>query len=86
MSVRYILTSTEREKRRRGFDEEEKKRRDREDREKDKFDRKRAKEKGVSAPTPSTISASTGEVGLMDMQYKKRGAVKEWDLAKETPT
>ncbi|CAE6452221.1 unnamed protein product [Rhizoctonia solani] len=70
----------------RAQDKEEKKRRDREDREKDKFDRKRAKEKGFSALSSSTIPNSTGEAGLMDIKYKKRGAVKEWDLAKETPT
>ncbi|KAG8715940.1 hypothetical protein FRC11_012559 [Ceratobasidium sp. 423] len=70
----------------RAQDKEEKKRREREDREKDKFDRKRAKEKGVSKLSSSIVPESTEEVGLMDMKYKKRGAVKEWDLAKETPT
>ncbi|CAE6414387.1 unnamed protein product [Rhizoctonia solani] len=70
----------------RAQDKEEKKRREREDREKDKFDRKRAKEKGVSNTTSTTVLEPTGEIGLMDMKYKKRGAVKEWDLAKETPT
>ncbi|CAE7208270.1 unnamed protein product [Rhizoctonia solani] len=70
----------------RAQDKEEKKRREREDREKDKFDRKRAKEKGLSSLSSSVALASTEEVGLMDIKYKKRGAVKEWDLAKETPT
>ncbi|CAE6472860.1 unnamed protein product [Rhizoctonia solani] len=73
----------------RAQDKEEKKRREREDRQKDKFDRKRAKEKGLSSfsnLSSSAIPDSTDAVGLMDMKYKKRGAVKEWDLAKETPT
>ncbi|CAE6415405.1 unnamed protein product [Rhizoctonia solani] len=70
----------------RAQDKEEKKRRERDDREKDKFDRKRAKEKGVSSLGSSAIPDSTEGVGLMDIKYKKRGAMKEWDLAKETPT
>lgn len=70
----------------RAQDKEEKKRREREDKEKERFDRKRAKEKaGTSLGSLATLDEE-GEVGLMDMKYKKRGAVKEWDLAKETPT
>ncbi|KAG8721050.1 hypothetical protein FRC08_016170 [Ceratobasidium sp. 394] len=72
----------------RAMDKEEKKRRAKEDKEKSKFDKKRAKEKaGTSIPIASSASfAPISEVGLMDMTYKKRGATKEWDLAKETPT
>ncbi|KAG9087506.1 hypothetical protein FRC06_002511 [Ceratobasidium sp. 370] len=72
----------------RAMDKEEKKRRAKEDREKSKFDKKRAKEKaGTSIPIASSASFTPiSEVGLMDMRYKKRGATKEWDLAKETPT
>jgi hypothetical protein len=29
---------------------------------------------------------SSGGDGLMDIEYKKRGSVREWDLGKETPT
>jgi hypothetical protein len=29
---------------------------------------------------------SAGGDGLMDIEYKKRGAVREWDLGKESPT
>lgn len=68
----------------RAQDKEEKKRREKEDKEKERFDRKRAKEKSSSGLTV-TLDPK-GEVGLMDMTYKKRGVVKEWDLAKETPT
>jgi len=31
-------------------------------------------------------SWSDGGDGLMDIEYKKRGSVREWDLGKETPT
>ncbi|KAG8742533.1 hypothetical protein FRC10_001300 [Ceratobasidium sp. 414] len=72
----------------RAVDKEEKKRRAKEDKEKSKFDKKRAKKKaGTSIPTaPPASSTPISEVGLMDMQYKKRGVAKEWDLAKEMPT
>jgi hypothetical protein len=29
---------------------------------------------------------SAGGDGLMDIEYKKRGSVREWDLGKESPT
>ncbi|QRV94839.1 hypothetical protein RhiJN_22857 [Ceratobasidium sp. AG-Ba] len=71
----------------REMDKEEKKRRAKEDKDKSKFDKKRAKERGTtSILTTSSVSAPTSDLGLMDITYKKRGATKEWDLCKETPT
>lgn len=71
----------------RAADREERKRRDKEDKEKNKFDKKRAKARGSSSVVSPAVSVPPiSDVGLMDMKYKKRGATKEWDLAKETPT
>lgn len=70
----------------RAADREERKRRERVDKEKSKFDKKRAKAKGSSSVVAPATTVPISDVGLMDMKYKKRGATKEWDLAKEAPT
>ena len=51
----------------------------------EKEDRKRReKEKEVGGGKATNASGSgSGEVGLMDLVYKKRGAVREWDLGKD---
>lgn len=38
------------------------------------------------AGTLAGWSSEGGGNGLMDIEYKKRGSVREWDLGKETPT
>lgn len=38
------------------------------------------------AGTLAGWSSEGGGNALMDIEYKKRGAVREWDLGKETPT
>ncbi|KAF8324111.1 hypothetical protein DL93DRAFT_2162195 [Clavulina sp. PMI_390] len=50
----------------------------------EKEDRKRKeKEKAAGGSKAAASSSGNGEVGLMDLVYKKRGAVREWDLGKD---
>ncbi|KAI0299887.1 hypothetical protein BC826DRAFT_993935 [Russula brevipes] len=56
------------------------------DKDKDK-DRKKSKSKVAGLGVAGTLAGwSEGGDGLMDIEYKKRGSVREWDLGKETPT
>lgn len=54
----------------------------------DKEEKKRLERLGVGMvsdrglPPPKTATAP-GEVSVMEIQYKKRGSVREWDLGKE---
>jgi len=63
----------------------------------DKEDKKRMERLGISTKDKSVkkglTSSSSGvadrwgqEVSIMDIQYKKRGSVREWDMGKESPT
>jgi len=70
--------------RQRREDKEEKKRMERlgllgKDKEKDK----KGKKKGKSEAAPEVSSWAEGGTSLMDIEYKKRGSVREWDLGKE---
>jgi hypothetical protein len=40
---------------------------------------------GVAGTLAGWAESGSGD-GLMDIEYKKRGSVREWDLGKETPT
>jgi len=52
---------------------------------KDKKKNKSSKVAGLGI-AGTLASWSSGGDGLMDIEYKKRGSVREWDLGKETPT
>jgi hypothetical protein len=52
-------------------------------------DRVRKKKKGVEDAGKGTKEAAARwgeETSIMDIEYTKKGAVREWDLGKETPT
>jgi hypothetical protein len=50
-------------------------------------DRKKSKSKVAGLGVAGTLAGwSEGGDGLMDIEYKKRGSVRDWDLGKETPT
>jgi hypothetical protein len=50
-------------------------------------DKKKNKSKIAGLGVAGTLAGwSEGGNGLMDIEYKKRGSVREWDLGKETPT
>ena len=52
-------------------------------------EKKKSKSKIAGIGVAGTLagwSESEGGNGLMDIEYKKRGSVREWDLGKETPT
>ena len=50
-------------------------------------DKKKSKSKIAGLGVAGTLAGwSEGGNGLMDIEYKKRGSVREWDLGKETPT
>jgi hypothetical protein len=50
-------------------------------------DKKKAKSKIAGLGVAGMLAGSSeGGNGLMDIEYKKRGSVREWDLGKETPT
>ncbi|KAI0297607.1 hypothetical protein B0F90DRAFT_1819197 [Multifurca ochricompacta] len=51
----------------------------------DKAERKRLERLGLVEKS-TLASWSEGGNGLMDIEYKKRGSVREWDLGKESPT
>lgn len=48
-------------------------------------DKKKDKDKGKGREGAGMVGWSEG-VSVMDIAYKKRGSVREWDLGKETPT
>ncbi|KAI0319472.1 hypothetical protein OF83DRAFT_1162924 [Amylostereum chailletii] len=48
-------------------------------------DKKKDKDKGRGKEGSGMVGWSEG-VSVMDIAYKKRGSVREWDLGKETPT
>jgi hypothetical protein len=55
--------------------------------EKSSKDKKKGKSKVAGLGVAGTLAGSSaGGDGLMDIEYKKRGSVREWDLGKETPT
>lgn len=39
--------------------------------------------KGKSSSIPDKYGSSSGGVDIMEIEYKKKGAVREWDLGKE---
>ncbi len=52
-------------------------------------DKKKSKSKIAGIGVAGTLagwSESEGGNALMNIEYKKRGSVREWDLGKETPT
>jgi len=50
-------------------------------------EKKKGKSKVEGLGVAGTLAGwSTGGDGLMDIEYKKRGSVREWDLGKESPT
>lgn len=53
----------------------------------DKAERKRLERLGMDpdnfAKLQTTSSSSSGAIDIMDIEYKKRGSVREWDLGKE---
>jgi len=50
-------------------------------------EKKKGKSKVAGLGVAGTLAGwSDGGDGLMDIEYKKRGSVREWDLGKETPT
>ncbi|KAH9973320.1 hypothetical protein BGW80DRAFT_1309899 [Lactifluus volemus] len=50
-------------------------------------DKKKSKSKVAGLGVAGMLAGSSeGGNGLMDIEYKKRGSVREWDLGKETPT
>ncbi|KAH9962327.1 hypothetical protein BJV74DRAFT_880035 [Russula compacta] len=50
-------------------------------------DKKKSKSKVAGLGVAGTLAGwSEGGDGLMDIEYKKRGSVREWDMGKETPT
>jgi len=56
----------------------------------DKLEQKRLERMGISKDSKGKQSAtaerwdSSGTSSIMDIEYKKKGAVREWDLGKET--
>ena len=50
-------------------------------------EKKKSKSKIAGIGVAGTLAGwSEGGNALMDIEYKKRGSVREWDLGKETPT
>jgi hypothetical protein len=51
-------------------------------------EKKKGKSKVTGLGVAGTLADqwSAGGGGLMDIEYKKRGSVREWDLGKESPT
>jgi hypothetical protein len=50
-------------------------------------EKKKGKSKVAGLGVAGTLAGwSGGGDGLMDIEYKKRGSVREWDLGKESPT
>jgi len=51
-------------------------------------EKKKGKSKVAGLGIAGTLAgwSDGGGDGLMDIEYKKRGSVREWDLGKETPT
>ena len=51
-------------------------------------EKKKSKSKIAGIGVAGTLAGWSEEGGnaLMDIEYKKRGSVREWDLGKETPT
>jgi len=53
---------------------------------KEKKSKSKSKIAGIGVAGTLASWSEGGGNGLMDIEYKKRGSVREWDLGKETPT
>lgn len=49
----------------------------------DKADKKRLERHGISKDTKKSSKMASEGIDIMSIEYKKRGAVREWDLGKE---